>query len=249
MDMTKAFEGKVALVTGGSRGIGAGAARRLAREGAAVVLVYESRRDAAEQVVQAIRAEGGRADALQADVSDQEAMRRAARQAAELHGRIDVLVHCAGIYGNWPVGQIERADFDRQLAVNTWSVVAALQAVLPHFPASGGAVVNVSTSLVHAPGGGHAVYAAAKAAVETLTRGFAVELGPRGIRVNAVAPHITRTDMTAGIPAEHRAHETALTPLGRLAEVEDVTDAIAFLASDQARWVTGRTLLTDGGRM
>jgi len=102
---------------------------------------------------------------------------------------------------------------------------------------------------VHEPANGTAVYSAAKSAVEVLTRGFAMELGARGLRINAVAPAITRTDMTAGIPPEQRAKETELTPLGRLAEPDDIADVVAFLASDDARWITGRTILTDGGRM
>jgi 3-oxoacyl-[acyl-carrier protein] reductase len=243
------LDNKTALVTGGSRGIGAAIARRLARDGAAVAIVSRTASPAADAVVKSIVEAGGRAKAFQADVSDEASVRQAVQAIAAHYGRIDVLVNNAGTYQAAPVGEVTRAMFQEQMDMHAWSVVAMTQAALPHFPSEGGAIVNVSTNLVHTPGHGHAVYSAAKAAVEVLTKGFAAELGPRQIRVNAVAPAITRTDMTADIPAEHLREETAATPLGRLAEPEDIADVVAFLASHDARWVTGRTLLTDGGRI
>jgi 3-oxoacyl-[acyl-carrier protein] reductase len=241
--------GQVALVTGASRGIGAAVARRLAKDGAAVALIYQSNRAAAESVATDIRKQGGRAALFQADVTNERALQSAAQQVASEFGPIGILAHIAGVFGAAPVGNITRELFDQQFLVNTWSVVTATQAVLPHFSPEGGSIVNVSSSLVHDPRAGTAVYSASKAALETLTLGFAKELGERGIRVNAVAPAITRTDMTAGIPQDHLNHERSLTPLGRLAEPEDIADVVSFLASNDARWVTGRTLLTDGGRM
>lgn len=240
---------KVAVVTGGSRGIGAAIAKKLAREGATVAVVYNNNRDAAGRVVQAIQDADGRAAAFQAEVSEEASVQSMMREVAGAFGRVDVLVNAAGIFDAAPVGQIERQMFHDQFYVNAWSVVAATQAALPHFPSNGGYIVNVSTSLVHQPDNGTAVYSASKAAVETLTRGFAIELGTRGIRVNAVAPAITYTDMTSDIPQEHLREEKRLTPLGRLAEPDDIADAVAFLCSDSARWITGRTILTDGGRM
>lgn len=243
------LKGQVAIVTGGSRGIGAAVARRLAKDGAAVALIYQSNKEAAAQVAADIGKHGGRAATFQADVVDEQAMKTAmARVAAEL-GPINILAHIAGVFDAAPVGEITRELFDRQFLVNTWSVITTTQAALDHFASSGGSIVNVSTSLVHEPRAGTAVYSASKAALETLTLGFATELGARNIRVNAVAPAITRTDMTAGIPQPHLEHERSLTPLGRLAEPDDIADVVAFLASHDARWVTGRTLLTDGGRM
>ena len=237
------------MVTGGSRGIGAAVARRLAADGAAIALIYHSQREAAEAVATDIRERGGRAAVFQADVANEQALHSVAQQVAAKFGRISVLAHVAGVFGAAPAGSITRELFDQQFIVNTWSVIATTQAVLPYFAPSGGSIVNVSTSLVHDPGGGTAVYAASKAALEVLTLGFARELGPRGIRVNAVAPAITRTDMTADIPQSHLDQERALTPLGRLAEPADIADVVAFLCSNDARWVTGRTLLADGGRM
>ena len=237
------------MVTGGSRGIGAAVARRLAADGAAIALIYYAQRQAAETVATDIRERGGRAAIFQADVANQQALQSVAQQIAAEFGRISILAHVAGVFGVAPAGSITRELFDQQFIVNTWSVITTMQAVLPHFAPSGGSIVNVSTSLVHDPGSGTAVYAASKAALQVLTLGFARELGARGIRVNAVAPAITRTDMTADIPQLHLDQERALTPLGRLAEPDDIADVVAFLCSNDARWVTGRTLLTDGGRM
>jgi 3-oxoacyl-[acyl-carrier protein] reductase len=241
--------GKKAIVTGASRGIGAAVARRLARDGATVGIVYKSNTSAAERVAEDIRAADGRAEILRADVADEIAARATVQAFASRFGKIDILVNSAGTFDAAPAGEISREMFESQMRTHAWSVIAMIQAALPHFPTSGGFIVNVSTSLVHEPSGGTAVYSAAKAAVEVLTRGFAMELGARAIRVNAVAPAITRTDMTAGIPADHLKKETELTPLGRLAEPDDVADVVAFLASEDARWITGRTILTDGGRM
>ena len=243
------LSGQVAVVTGASRGIGAAVARRLAKDGAAIAIVYQSNAEAAARVATDIRKQGGRAGIFQADVANEQAVNAAIHQAVAEFGPINVLAHIAGVFDAAPVGNITRQLFDQQFLVNAWSVITTTQAALPHFAASGGSIINVSTSLVREPRNGTAVYSASKAAVEILTQGFATELGARGIRVNAVAPAITRTDMTADIPQQHLDQERSLTPLGRLAEPEDIADVVAFLASNDARWVTGRTLLTDGGRM
>jgi 3-oxoacyl-[acyl-carrier protein] reductase len=182
-------------------------------------------------------------------VADAQSSQDAVRAIAAELGRVDILANVAGVFDSMPVGEISRQRFDTQFLNNTWSVITMTQAVLPHVPREGGSIINVSTSLVHEPRSGTALYSASKAAVEILTLGFAKELGGRGIRVNAVAPAITRTDMTADIPQPHLDLETALTPLNRLAAPADVADVVAFLASSDSRWVTGRTLLTDGGRM
>lgn len=243
------LSGKVAIVTGGSRGIGAAIARRLAGEGAQVALFYRSNAEAADATVRAIEAAGGQAAAFQADVADEAAVRLAVREVATRFGRVDALVNNAGIFEAEPVGEISRESFQRQFSVNAWSVLASTQAALDHFPAAGGAIVNVSSSLAVRPEPQTVSYSASKAAVDSLTLGCAIELGARGIRVNAVAPAITRTDMTADIPAEQLREEIRLTPLGRLAEPGDIADVVAFLCSDDARWITGRSLLVDGGRM
>jgi 3-oxoacyl-[acyl-carrier protein] reductase len=243
------LSGKVAVVTGGSRGIGAAIARRLAADGAQLALFYRHHGQSAEATVQAIQAAGGKAAAFQADVADESAVQSAMREVVARFGRVDVLVNNAGIFEAEPVGKISRQSFQNQLFTNAWSVLASTQAALDHFPASGGAIVNVSSSLAVRPEPQTVSYSASKAAVDSLTLGCAIELGARGIRVNAVAPAITRTDMTADIPVEQLKDETRLTPLGRLAEPEDIADVVAFLCSDDARWITGRSLLVDGGRM
>lgn len=154
-----------------------------------------------------------------------------------------IAVARAGGLGSLPCAMLNA----EQIRTNVLSTIQVTQAVLPHVPARGGRIVNVSSSLVYRPRAGLSVYAASKAAVGALTHSFAVELGPRNITVNAVAPAMTRTDMTAPIAEEVKARMRESTPLGRLAEPEDIADAVAFLASDDARWITGRTLKTDGG--
>ncbi|AQW31646.1 SDR family NAD(P)-dependent oxidoreductase (plasmid) [Ralstonia syzygii subsp. celebesensis] len=239
--------GRTAIVTGGSRGIGAAIARRLAADGARVAVVYRSNGAEADAVVRAIRGTDAEALAVQADVSDTASVHTMVDTAQRAFGSIDILVNNAGILASQPVGGIDQASFDRQFRTNAFSTILVSQAVLPQMPARGGRIVNVSSSLVFRPRAGLAVYAASKAAVSALTQAFALELGPRNITVNAVAPAMTRTDMTAPLPDELKARMRDATPLGRLAEPDDIADAVAFLASDDSRWITGRTLLTDGG--
>jgi 3-oxoacyl-[acyl-carrier protein] reductase len=243
------MSGKVAVVTGGSRGIGAAVARRLAAEGVRVAVVYNNKREAGDAVVHRIREAGGMAAAFQADVSNENSVQAMMHDVAGQFDHVDMLINSAGIFDDAPVGNIDRRSFHDQFYINAWSVLATTQAALPYIPPSGGAIVNVSSSLAVRPEPGTVVYSASKAAVDSLTLGCAIELGTRRIRVNAVAPAITRTDMTAGIPAGHLIEETRRTPLGRLAEPEDIADAVVFLCSDDARWITGRTILLDGGRM
>lgn len=244
---TARLAGRTAIVTGGSRGIGAAVARRLATDGARVAVVYRNNGNEADAVVRSIRETGAEAIAVQADVAEAASVNAMVSTVREIFGAIDILINNAGILESQPVGSIDLASFDAQFRTNAFSTILVSQAVLPHMPARGGRIVNVSSSLVYRPRAGLSVYAASKAAVSALTHSFALELGPRNITVNAVAPALTRTDMTAPIPDEVRARMREATPLGRLAEPDDIADAVAFLASDDARWITGRTLMTDGG--
>ena len=243
------LSGKVAVVTGGSRGIGAAIARKLATEGAHAAIFCRSNGAAAESTVRAIREAGGTASLVLVDVADEVAVRSAMRDVAATFGCIDVLVNNAGIFESAPLGQISRQSFQDQFSTNAWSVLATTQAALDHFPSTGGAIVNVSSSLAVRPEPETVAYSASKAAVDSLTLGCAIELGARSIRVNAVAPAITHTDMTADIPPQQLQDEVRLTPLGRLAEPDDIADVVAFLCSNDARWITGRSILVDGGRV
>ncbi len=241
------LSGKIALVTGASSGIGAAIATRLAGAGAAVAVNYRNGRAAAEALVAGITAQGGRARAFGGDVSVPAQAAALAAEVAAHFGRIDILVNNAGTIEPGLFGAIEPAAFERQFAANTLSVLLMMQAAVPHFPASGGSVINISSSLAMAPLESTVVYSASKAAVNTLTQGFARELGRKRITVNAIAPGATETPMTEGIAQEIKDKISASTPLGRWARPEDIADVALFLASDGARFVTGRVLVVDGG--
>ena len=238
---------KIAVVTGGSRGIGAAIARKLAAQGATVVIVYKSNTQHAQAIVDAINADGGTAAAFRADVADRVAVDAVIASIVNRFEKIDILVNNAGIFESSPFGSIDAALVQRMFDANMGSVLNMTQAAAPHFPAAGGRIVNVSTNLIYSPRPGTSIYAASKAAVSVLTAAFAKELGARGITVNAVAPSMVSTDMTAATPEARRQQVIANTPAGRIGEPADIADVVAFLSSDDSRWITGRTLLTDGG--
>ena len=239
-------DANVVLVTGGAGGIGAAIVRRFAAGGARVAIHYNRSAAAARDLAEAIEREGGSAFTVGADVTSEPDVRRMADAVADRFGGISVLVNNAGISTPMALGAMGEADISRELAANVASVVLVTQACLPHMSA-GGAIVNVSSNLAYAPLPGLTLYSAAKAAVACLTQGFARELGPRAIRVNAVAPGATRTAMTDWIDAATLAGIAAQTPLARIAEPDDIAGAVAMLASADAGWVTGRTLIVDGG--
>jgi 3-oxoacyl-[acyl-carrier protein] reductase len=239
--------GKVALVTGASSGIGAAIALALAQAGAAVAVNYRSGREAPEELVAKIAAQGGSAAALRGDVSVPAAAAALANETAARFGRIDILVNNAGSIEPGLFGAIDPAAFERQFTSNALSVLLMMQASVPHFPAEGGRIINISSSMAMAPVPSTVMYCAAKAAVNTMTQGFARELGPRQITVNAIAPGATETPMTSGIPVAIKDKITASTPLGRWAQPQDIADTAVFLASDAARFITGRIITVDGG--
>ncbi|MFG1360992.1 SDR family NAD(P)-dependent oxidoreductase [Xanthobacter pseudotagetidis] len=238
---------KVAVVTGGSRGIGAAIARKLAESGAAVAVTYKTRAEEAKALVDAVAAAGGKAMAVPCDVTSEEAVRAAVKAIADAFGRIDVLVNNAGILVARPLAEVDRQAYQSQFDTHVWGTMLFCQAALPHFPEAGGQIVNLSSLRVYQPAAGSSLYSASKAAVSALTHALAVELGPRGITVNAIAPGITRTDMTAAMPDARRQAIAQATPLGRLGAPEDIAGAVALLCMPEARWITGRTLLADGG--
>ncbi|MET0239138.1 MAG: glucose 1-dehydrogenase [Sphingobium sp.] len=235
-----------AIVTGASGGIGSAIARSLSRCGYPVVVHANSNLDAAQALADELEAAGGQALAVRADVTRATEVDHMVGQAVARFGRVAVLVNNAGVCNSVPLGEMDEAMIDTELAVNVKSVVLMTQACLPHMDA-GAAIVNVSSNLAFSAMAGMTLYCAAKAAVANLTQGFARELGPCGIRVNAVAPGATRTAMTAWIDDATMAAISGQTPLGRIGEPLDIAGAVAFLASPEASWITGRTLIIDGG--
>jgi len=240
---------RVALVTGGSRGIGRAAAVRLARAGARVAVNYVRDERGALEAVDEIRRNGGEAVALRADVSDPEQARRLVADAAAKWERLDVLVNNAGIWPDNPAGSADLEAWDRAFSVNARAAFVVTEAALPHLEKSRGAIVFVSSTAGQRGEAGHSAYAASKGALISYTKSLASELGPRGVRVNCVAPGWIDTDMSAEAlsdPASRRAIEQTI-PLGRVGSAEDVAGAILFLVSDLARHVHGEILNVNGG--
>jgi len=246
INTTKRLEGKVALVTGGSRGIGAAIALRLAAEGARVAITYNSNKDAADKVVAEIKGLGSTAIALKADVSSAEATAAAIAEIKKF-GKIDILINNAAVFEGGPIDGIAIDQYDRVFDTNVKGVVATTIAALPHIN-DGGRIINISSGAARASIGGFSLYSATKAALEALTRVWAQDLGKRQITVNAIAPGVTVTDMMeAGLPKEVQKSFVEKTALGRLGQPDDIADAVAFLASNDSRWVTGKTIDVDGG--
>ncbi|HZO09527.1 MAG TPA: 3-oxoacyl-ACP reductase family protein [Myxococcota bacterium] len=244
--MAATLAGKVALVTGGSRGIGAAIARRLARDGADVALTYANARPQADEVVRDVQAHGGRGLAIRADSGDAEAVKAAVAETVRVLGRLDVLVNNAGIAVMAPLEQFSLDDFDRMLAVNVRAVFVAAQAAARHMGAGGRIITIGSVNADRMPFAGGGVYAMTKAAVAGLTRGLARDLGPRGITVNNVQPGPTETDMN---PAHGDFAESmkAFTALARYAGSDEIAAMVAYLAGPEAGFVTGASLTIDGG--
>jgi 3-oxoacyl-[acyl-carrier protein] reductase len=245
--MAENIDGKVVLVTGGSRGIGAAIARRFASDGSRVVIAYRSDAAAAEKLVLELAGSDGRCVAAQGDIGEPGDVETMVATVVDRFGRIDVLVNCAGIGPYRPLGEMDAAFIRQILDANVLGTVLMTQAVLPHMPSPGGRIINFSSALAFRPIPTSSVYSASKAAVVALTHGFAKELGPKGITVNAVAPGVIETDMTTKILAERGDQILAATPLGRIGQTDDIVGIVAFLASPDARWVTGRTIIADGG--
>lgn len=242
------MNGKVAVVTGASRGIGRAIAERLARDGARVVVNYARSREQAEEIVVGIGERGGEAFAIQADMGRPEEITRLFEQTTDRFGRLDVLVNNAGGYEARPLEQSDEAHYAALFDVNVRGVLLASREAARRFGDGGGRIINISSGAAQAAVPGGAAYAASKAAVEALTRCHAAELGPRGITVNAVAPGFTQSDMLdVALPAQARSAMIDLTALGRLGRPDDIADVVAFLASEDARWITGTTIAVNGG--
>ena len=243
------LEGKVAVVTGASKGIGAAIAKALAWDGAAVVVNYASSQAGADAVVEAITSAGGRAVAVQGDVSRPAQAQALIEAAVERFGRLDVLVNNAGVYESAPIEMVTEEHYRRVFDVNVLGVLLATQAAAKHL-GDGGSVVNISSVVASLHPPTLAVYTGTKGAVNAITGVLAKELAPRRIRVNTVSPGLVVTEgaHAAGIiGSDAEAGFVAMTPLGRAGQPDDIADVVAFLASDDARWLTGEDITASGG--
>jgi 3-oxoacyl-[acyl-carrier protein] reductase len=247
-DIMTNLSGKTALVTGASRGIGRSTALALAKAGAQVVVHYSSGQAEAQAVVADIRAAGGRADAIGADLAAPDGAHRVAKQVRSVVGdRLDILVANAGVATSATIEETTVEDFDRMFAVNVRAPFFLVQQLLPIL-GKGGSIVLVSSLAAHASVGTLSAYSATKGAIDTLVKHFASALGERGVRVNAVAPGVVDTDMSKFARTDAgRDFTLGIQALKRIAKPDDIGDVVAFLASDSARWVTGDTVRVDGG--
>lgn len=248
--MTTKLNGKVAVVTGASKGIGAEIAKQLAAAGAAVVVNYASSKAGADKVVAEITKAGGKAVAVQGDVSKEADITKLFAETLKSFGRVDILVNNAGIYEFAPLEAVTAEHFHKQFDLNVLGLLLTTKEAVKHFGEKGGSVINISSVVaVTAPPNG-SVYSATKAAVDTITKSLATELGPKKVRVNAVNPGLVATEGTHGAGITNSDFEkgfVAQTPLGRIGQVGDIAPAVVYLASDDASWVTGETLHVGGG--
>ncbi len=244
------LSGKIAVVTGASKGIGAGIARGLAAEGAAVVINYASSKDGADRVVTDIKAKGGKAIAVQGDVAKAADVEKLFAETQQAFGRLDILVNNAGVYNLLPLEEVTEEDFHRHFDINVLGLLLATQKAAQLFGDKGGSVINISSAVTELNPPNSVVYTATKGAVDAVTRVLAKELGPRKIRVNSINPGVIETEGThaAGvIGSDFEKQLVGLTPLGRIGRPDDITPVAVFLASDESRWVTGDTLVVSGG--
>lgn len=244
--MAAALAGKAALVTGGSRGIGAAIAKRLARDGASVAITYAGSQAKAQEVVGAINAAKGRAVAIQADSANPDAVRNAVSETVRALGRLDILVNSAGIAIIHPVEDFSLDDFDRMVAVNVRGAFVAAQEASRHMGEGGRIIIIGSVNADRMPFPGGSVYAMTKAAVAGLTRGLARDLGPRGITVNNVQPGPTDTDMNP-VDGPFSKFVTDSIAVGRYANADEIAAMVAYLAGPEAGFVSGASLTIDGG--
>ncbi len=248
--MNGKLAGRVAVVTGASKGIGAAIAASLAAEGAALVVNYSSDQKGAEKTVAQITAAGGRAIAVQANVADEDDVKRLIAETVHQFDRLDIVVNNAGVYDFLPLEEVTVEHFHRQFNINVLGLLLVSREAARRFGPTGGNIVNVSSVVATLAPPGGSVYSATKAAVVAITRSLAQELGSRKIRVNAVNPGLVETEgvQAAGMDeGEMRASIERRTPLGRVGAPRDIAPAVVFLVSDEASWITGETLYISGG--
>jgi 3-oxoacyl-[acyl-carrier protein] reductase len=243
------LQDKVALVTGASKGIGAGIAKALAHAGASVVVNYASSKSGADKVIDAISKAGGKAIAEKGDVSNTAEAKMLVETAVKHYGRLDIVVNNSGVFEMKTIEEITDEHFHRQFNINVLGLLHVTQAAVPHLR-NGASVINVSSVVSRLTPPGSAVYTGTKGAIDAITGVLARELAPRGIRVNAVNPGLVETEGThsAGmIGSDWEKGLVAQTPLGRTGQPGDIADVVVFLASDASRWMTGETLTVSGG--
>jgi 3-oxoacyl-[acyl-carrier protein] reductase len=248
--MSQKLTGKVAVVTGASKGIGAEIAKQLAAEGATVVVNYATSKTGADKVVAEISKSGGKAVAIQADMSAPDQIERLFRETKQKFDKLDVLVNNAGVYEFAPLGEVTVEHFQKHFNLNVLGLLLATKEAGKYFGPAGGSIVNISSVVATLAVPNASVYSATKAAVNSITRTLAVELGPRQIRVNSVNPGMVETEglHSAGITeSEFRKETEAKTPLGRIGKPLDIATAVVFLASPDSGWITGENLYISGG--
>jgi 3-oxoacyl-[acyl-carrier protein] reductase len=244
--MNKQFSGKVAIVTGGSRGIGAGISRMFGERGANVVIASRSSKAEGDALIAEIKKAGGDAIVVSGDVSKPEDCKKIVDAAVAKFGKVDILVNNAGQGGRKTIDEIDHAYFTLIMETNVLSTIMMSKAVVPHM-GEGGRIINISSRLAFIPWVGAAMYCAAKAAVNQITAVFAEELGPKGITVNAVAPGLIETDATRATIPPRKDAVIAATPLRRIGQPDDIAGTVAFFAGEDSKWVTGRCVRCDGG--
>jgi 3-oxoacyl-[acyl-carrier protein] reductase len=250
-NIAKKLDGKVAVVTGASKGIGASIARHLASEGASVVVNYASSKTGAEKVVSEITAEGGSAIAVQADVGKATDIDRLFAETKRAFGKLDILVNNAGVFEFAPLENISEEHFHKQFNLNVLGLILTTQKAVGYFNGTGGSVINISSVAAISPPAGAAVYSATKGAVDAITKSLAKELGARNIRVNSINPGMVETEgvHAAGfLGTDFHKQIVAQTPLGRIAQPQDIAKVAVFLASEDSGWISGETLLVSGGQ-
>ena len=248
--MKKKLNGKVAVVTGASKGIGAGIVKEFATQGASVVINYASAKQDADRVVDEISKRGGKAIAIQGSVAKKAEVARVFAEAEKAFGKIDILVNNAGVYEFVPLEEVTEPQFHKMFDTNVLGMLLATQEALKHFNSDGGSIINIGSLASSLTPPTAVVYNATKGAVDAITRTLAKELGPRKIRVNSVNPGMVVTEgAVAGgyTESDFRKALESQTPLGRIGQTDDIAPAAVFFASDDSRWITGETLLIAGG--
>jgi len=248
--MAKKLDGKVALVTGASKGIGAAIAKQLAAEGASVVVNYASSKEGADRVVTEIKKTGGKAVALQGDIAKAQDIERLFADTKKQFGKLDILVNNAGVYEFSPLENISAEHYDRIFDINVRGLLLASREAAKYIDGQGGSIINIGSVVSTIAPPNSSVYTATKGAVDAITKTLANELGPRKIRVNAINPGMVVTEGAQAqgiIESDMRKQIEAQTPLGRIGQPEDIAPAAVFFASDDSAWITGESLVIAGG--